>query len=424
MSTPPVLIISADHHFLPVVVSFVENTCSGYRFGKNETTTLMLAAEEIFVYLSQHDEGTLITLACRPKSYLMELTLEFNARTFNLRAFNLTSSVNVEDESSLDEMGLLLASRMVDRFSMNQTGSSIHMSLLKYRNYPEKGRTNYHPHPLDQPIIIRPDPLETRILAELIHESEQNLPFYFATPYMVADMLEAKDLDAFILKDKQNTIGGGLFWKRLNQNTIEIMGPFIYGQDESGEMGTNLVEKCLEEVGKENVTGIICQHYGQMIPEHYFEVIGTFSGKKVFFRQMQEDTGSAAWLHPAQEDEIRDQYEKLFLPRNILAFSHDQEPSSPHSVISSEVNRSSDRVVMHPLIFGRDALENLGAHLSLFKSEGYKDISFQLDLGQNDQTGWVPFLIQHNFTQELLVPHGGKGDLMMMTHKNHDKAGN
>jgi hypothetical protein len=423
MSTPPVLTITADRDFLPVVVSFVENTCSGYRFGKRETSTLMLAAEEIFVYLSQHDEGTLITLACRPKPYLMELTLEFNARTFNLRAFNLTSSVNVEDESSLDEMGLLLASRMVDRFSMNQTGSSIHMSLLKYRNYHEKGQTNYHPRPLDHPIITRPDPLEARILAGLIHESESNLPFYFETPYMVADMLEAKDLDALILKDSQNTIGGGLFWKRLNQNTIEIMGPFVYGQDDSCEMGTKLVEKCLEEVGKENATGIICRHYGEMIPEHYFEVIGTFSGKKVFFRQMKEDTGSGAWIHPLIEEEIRDQYDKLFLPRNILAFSHDQEPSSPYSVISSEMNRSSDRVVMFPLIFGRDALENLGAHLSLFKSEGYKDISFQLDLGQSDQADWVPSLIQHSFTPELLLPHGGKGDLLIMTYKNHDKVG-
>jgi len=283
MNKHPMLTICADHDFLQVVLSFVENTCSGYKLGKRETTALVLAAEEVFAYLSQHNGGTMITLECRPKPYLMEMTLKFNAQTFNVMAFNLTSSVDFKDESSLDKMGLLLASRMVDRFSMNQAGPAIHMSFLKYRNYPEKGVVNYHPAPLDP--------------------------------------------------------------------------------------------------------------------------------------------GSGAWVHPALEKKIRDQYNTLFLPRNILAVAQDMEPSSPHSVISSEMNRSSDSVVMHPLIFGKDTLENLGDHLSLFKSEGYKEISFQLDLGQSDQTGWVPSLIEHDFIPELLLPYGGKGDLLIMTYKSHPKAG-
>ncbi len=424
MSKHPVLTLTADHSLLPVAASFVESTCKSSGFGQKETMALMFAAEEIFTYLSQFNKGVVMILSCQPKAYQMELTLKFDAQTFNLRAFNLTSSVDVTDESSLDVMGLIIASKMVDRFFMEQSGSNIQITFIKYRDYGKTAQCTYTPDQLTQPVVTRADTMETLVITQMIHESESDLPFELTLPPMASDMQAEGDLNALALKDKQGTIAGGLFWKRLSQNTVEIMGPFVYGQDQPGPLGEALVEKCLETIGKERVTGVLCRHYGTMIPEHCFEVIGHFAGQKVYFRQMQEDTGAAVWLHPSLEKEIKQQYESLFLPRNIIAIAQDQHPSNPYSVISTELNRSINRVVMHPLVMGQDALKNLESHLKLFQSEGYTDMDFELDLGQSDQGGWVPALIKTGFAPELLLPYGGKGDLLIMTCSIRNKADN
>jgi len=425
MPKTPVLTIVAESAFLPVAVSFVKKTCQGYGFSQKETTALVLAAEEIFVYLNKLNPGTMISISCRSKPYLMELTLEFTAENFNLRAFNLTSTVDVEYESSLEELGLLIAGRMVDSFSINQTGGKIHMSLMKYMGYKEAAATGYTPGPMVSRTIDRPDPLEVRMVAGMIHESESmaDLPFFFKTPLMVADMHEAGDLAALILKDRQNTIAGGLFWKSLNRNTAEILGPYIYGQTGASQMGEELVEKCLEAIGKENFTGVICRHYGHDLPEQYFETIGTLSGKKIFFRQLQEDTGTCAWLHPSIAADIADRYERLFLPRNIIAPADDVRPRTPYTVISSEVNRAADTVVMHPLVLGQDVLETVAAHCLLFQSDGYQTILFTLDLGNSAHAGWIPALTENGFTTALLVPYGGKGDLLTLAYHHPNRGG-
>ena len=424
MSKHPILTLTADHALLPVAVSFVESTCKSFRFGQKETTALMFAAEEIFTYMSQFNNGVVITLSCQSKAYQMELAFKFNAQTFNLGAFNLTSSVDVTDESSLDVMGLIIASKLVNRFFMEQSGNSIQIIFIKYRDYGKTAQCTYTPGQLTQPVVTRADAMETLVVTQMIHESESHLPFELTLPPMACDMQAEGDLKALVLKDKQGTIAGGLFWKRLSNYTVEIMGPFVYGQDQPGSMGEALVEKCLETIGKESVTGVLCQYYGKMIPEHCFEVIGHFAGQKVYFRQMQEDTGTAVWLHPLLEKEIRQQYESLFLPRNIIAIAREQPPSNHYSVIATELNRSVNRVVMHPLVMGQDALKNLENHLKLFQSEGYTDMDFQLDLGQSDQGGWVPALIKTGFVPALLLPYGGKGDILIMTCSIRNKADN
>jgi len=79
---------------------------------------------------------------------------------------------------------------------------------------------------------------------------------------------------------------------------------------------------------------------------------------------------------------------------------------------------------MHPLVMGQDVLKNLESHLKLFQSEGYTDMDFQLDLGQSDQGGWVPALIKTGFAPELLLPYGGKGDILIMTCNIRNQADN
>lgn len=257
MPKTPVLTITAELAFLPVAVSFVKKICQGYGFSQKETTALVLAAEEIFVYLNKLNPGTMISISCCSKPYLMELTLEFSAENFNLRAFNLTSTVDVENESSLDELGLLIAGRMVDSFSMNQTGEKIHMSLMKYMGYKKAAAIGYTPGPLVSRTIDRPDPLEVRMVAGMIHESESmaDLPFFFKTPLMVVDMHESGDLAALILKDRQNTVAGGFSGSASTAIPLKFWGPIFMGRPGLRKWGKNWSKNAWKQLAKKILPG-------------------------------------------------------------------------------------------------------------------------------------------------------------------------
>ena len=176
----PLLEIPTEMSFLPVAVSFVENTCAGLGFGKKETTALVLATEEIFVYLNKHNNGTIISICCKSKQYLMELSLNFESKNFNPRAFNLTTDVDVDDDVSLDEMGLLIASRMVDEFTMEEEAETISITLQKYRMYEQVSVPKYSPEPLVAWSVASPDRMEIKILTELYTESKSiHLVKYF-----------------------------------------------------------------------------------------------------------------------------------------------------------------------------------------------------------------------------------------------------
>lgn len=421
----PLLEIPTEMSFLPVAVSFVENTCAGLGFGKKETTALVLATEEIFVYLNKHNNGTIISVCCKSKKYLMELSLKFDSKNFNPRAFNLTTDVDVDDDVSLDEMGLLIASRMVDEFTMEEEAEKIIITVQKYRIYQQTSVRKYFPEPLDTWSVESPDRMETKILTDLILQSnkEHDFPFYFQSSGMVADMQEVFDINILIIKDHKNMIAGGLFWQELSEQTIEMFGPYIHGQKDSEKMSCDLIDKCLEVIGKERYKGLLCRYYGDGFPETYFEIVGNFSGKNIYFRELHEDTGSYSWIHPRLKDYIADEYKKLFLPRNIMTIDDDYDSFKQFSVISSKLNRSSGSVTMHPFVFGKDFSENIKNHISLFKSEKYKGILFQLDLGYSQHSYWIPALLDNGFLPVLLLPYGGKGDLLIMEKLNQNTAG-
>ncbi|MCK5098254.1 MAG: hypothetical protein KAR45_09120, partial [Desulfobacteraceae bacterium] len=352
----PLLEIPAKISFLPVAVSFVENTCLGSGFGKKETTALVLATEEIFVYLNKYNHGTIISICCKSKKYLMELSLKFDSKNFNPRAFNLTTNVDVEDEASLDEMGLLIAGRMVDGFTMEEEAETISITLQKYRMYEQTSVPKYSPESLAAWSVASPDRMETKILTELMHQSgkEKDFPFYFQSSGMIADMKEVFDLNVLIIKDHKNTIAGGLFWQEQSEQTIEMFGPYVYGQTDSEKMGCDLIDKCLEVIGKEKYKGLLCRYYGDFFPETYFEIVGNLSGKNIYFRELHEDPGSYSWIHPRLKDYIANECTKLFLPRNIMTIDDDYEAFKLFSVISSKLNRSSGSVTMCPFIIGKD----------------------------------------------------------------------
>ena len=67
----------------------------------------------------------------------------FEAQDFNMRSFNLSATASIQDETNLGETGLLIASRMVDRFDLSaEQGEKHRLTLTKEKTYPGLAETD------------------------------------------------------------------------------------------------------------------------------------------------------------------------------------------------------------------------------------------------------------------------------------------
>ena len=71
-------------------------------------------------------------------------------------------------------------------------------------------------------------------------------------------------------------------------------------------------------------------------------------------------------------------------------------------------------ITLYPLWTGRDMEKNIADHLSLCRSESFINIFFVLDLGRSSNSAFVPALLKNGFTPRLLLPYGGRGDLLIL----------
>lgn len=426
MKSFPFLSINAENNYLPVVTSFVENYCKSVNFPASESKSLILITEEIFTYLCNINSGCGIKLTCIYKKYKIELDWRFSAKNFNPRAFNITYSVDPENDSSLQEMGLMIANRISDNFKISLENDEIVISVSKLKNYrSSENEYDYKPKTNEKYKIINPDKQQMILLSLLIsgYENNKQLPGYLLNNYLLADLYDENEIFAKVITGENGLVAGGIIWKKYGLETVEMEGPFLADLSDNEQTAIRLVESCIESIGKENIKGLICINRGRYFPESYFEVIGTKGENKIYFREMHEDSGSVAWVNKGIKSFLEKKYSELFLPREIITVPDNDYTNEKYSVISSGLQRSSDSVYMSPMLFGQDFTENLKEHLNFFIQESYKEIFFETDLGINDHSYFVPGLLKNNFTPVCIIPCGGKGDLLLFRYSENIVTG-
>ncbi len=145
--------------FLPVVMAFAEKSALSFGLAGEEALSLTLASEEIFSHLTGPGAaGEDVRLTCRGGIYYTEVEFSFRTRFFNMRAFNLTSSIPCDGEELPAEAGLLIAARMVDKIRARygeKTAWRSHSGKTRYTRRPL--RRNSPSRPLTAPALKTPD---------------------------------------------------------------------------------------------------------------------------------------------------------------------------------------------------------------------------------------------------------------------------
>ncbi len=420
--------------FLPLAVSFVEKSAVAFGLGKNETLQLTLATEEIFAYLSQArraDEA--IDIEATDGSYYAQVKFLFKAHDFNPRAFNLTASVSLENQANLEEMGLLIASRSVDRFYISGSPQQgFELVLIKEKVYPEIGDLEVTEIKEIKNFRFKtPDSESLKRFVRLVagyYPTHLYLPS-FRFPGKVVDMIASGEYSATVAFGEQGQMGGGIVWRWVGSKTVELFGPYLFRQPADTELAKGLVDSCLGRIAKTEAIGLISRYSTPELPEGYFERLGsvdlTQPGRTpqpwpVYYRQLYEDPGCQVSAHPDLYGFLRAEYDRLAFAREIRLTRHEGEQRPPYSVFAGQFDRDQNQVTLRAVWEGADSAENLAQHVKVLRTENFQNIFFEIDLAQAWQADLTPALLKNGFQPRLILPYGGQADVVVFQYQGSE----
>ena len=433
------LSVQADTVFLKLATSFVENSAIAFGMDHSDALALTLATEEVFAHLCRIGSPRQdFEIRCIGGVYYVQAQFLFDAQDFNLRSFNLTATASMKDDASFAETGLLIASRMMDRFDFSAADGKKHcLTLTKDKAYPTLAE-------IDLPVIQAtghfnykiPDTEETKLFVHLVqrHHADQILPPFFSFPGKVADMLASGEYRATLACHENGQIAGGILWNMATSTIAACYGPYVFGSgtETQPDMAAGLVDSCIEKIARTEAVGLISRYPSRDLPEEYFEKLGALrylTGDQrtrelpVFYRQLFEDPGTTVWCHPDLERFLKEEFQRLFLGRQVVTVRSQGEAKTTYSVLSAEFDRPNRQVTLNPILSGADAEENLTRHVEVLRKEGLTSILFQMDLGKPWQSDFVPALLKNNFEPRVILPYAGNRDLVVFQLKTGDLPG-
>jgi len=400
-----------------------------FGLGRDEALALTLATEEIFTYLCEGiGSDSPLVMTCASGGYYVTEEFHFAAKHFDMRAFNLTARASFEDETAVRETGLLIASRMVDRFHFAGNDTGLRLTLVKEKAYPFAPDVEAPiAKPLKEYSVREPHPEELKLFVSLVnaHYRADLTPPGFAFPGKIVDMVSCGEYAPEIAVDDSGRIGGGIVRRWDGTRLVEFFGPYVFNQPPGSSIARDLVDACINAIARSPAVGLITRYPTPELPQEYFEALGTlfFPGVggvtelTAFYRHLEEDTGATVWSHPSIEGFLKDEYRRLAFARELLPVREDGELPSPFSVLSAEFNRAGRGVTLRPVWWGSDATELVAAHVDILTREDISGLLFEMDLGKPWQCHFSPALLECGFEPRLVLPYAGKGDLVVFQRR-------
>lgn len=426
-----ILTIPLNSNFLPLATAFAERAAGALGLGRAEGLKLTLACEEVFGYLAAvAPPGEAVTITAEGRVYYLRLDFVFKAREVDLRLFNLAARISPDDEADLEQLGLLIASRTVERFLLTDQGhEGLLLSLFKERAYPPDEGHSAAAAPAEAELALRPAaPEDLAALARLLkaHHRLEVYPPSFAVPGKLIDMVASGEYSALVACDQQGRLGGAILWDRTAGRTVRCHGPYLFNRPGDSPAAEQLVEGCVSALAHSDAAGIIFMYPPPEMPGGYFELLGSLDfhagdggwlEMPCYYRQLQEDPGLVVWSHPGLDDFLKEQYQRLAFARDLNSSQGVEHRRGPHSVFSTSLDREHARAVLHPMWDGEDLAENLARHVKALNGEGVSNLFCHIDLAYTWQAALTGHLLEAGFTPRLILPFGGKGDVVIFQHR-------
>ncbi len=164
------------------------------------------------------------------RRYAVDLLFQIPRPPADLRIFNITARPDHDSEEGLAGMGLYLASRACDQFSIQQLASgSWKIMLRKERSYPPHpaAPATAHEAAATWQIAAVPAPDAVKQLSALIGDAYAALQFpeTFTPPGRLLDKLASTEYGVILAQDPQGELAGGLIWRTGGGKVVNASAP-------------------------------------------------------------------------------------------------------------------------------------------------------------------------------------------------------
>ncbi len=424
--------LGADVQWVPIVQSLVENGAPVLGLSPDKTMKLSMAAEELLAHLAGSAPGRRVVLKLTRQPTGVACDFEVEAGMEGLWAMNLTAAAEISPDRSMDHLGLLLASRLVDSFSISLAGNRVAVTLNQEASYPGVQPAVPEETPLrgELSVVVDPEPAEVTRACALALGSRPGifLPGFFRTPGKVVDLMAYGQLELAILEDEAGTPAGTICWETSAARSIGFYGPCVFGKRASAaKAAERLVGHMIGSVARTPAIIVYSIMATPDLPPGDFERLATLDcpgtdrePRTLWFRHLREDMGCNVWAHPEMAPFLKSTYDRLFLMRTISETRDRGHTGRERSLFAAELDTSLKEARLRPLLDGSDIPDNMVRHVKLLKSEGFSTIYFSLDLGCGWQAAMGGPLMENGFAPAYVLPYAGDSDKAVFRYGDVD----
>lgn len=420
--------LQADTRWIPVVQGVIESGAPILGLDPGKTLRLSMSVEELVAYLARTAPDTRIAMAIARKASHVSAEFAFEADTSDLWAMNITSAGEITPDQGMDQMGLLLASRMSDRFHISLDRQRVVISLEQAIVYP-----CITPAPAGDislrgavSVVTDPEPDQVAMACSLTLAlyPEHQRPGFFLTPGSMVDRMADGLLQTAILVDGIGTVAGMICWEQTSEQSIGFYGPYLFSTGDSavGNAGM-LTGSMISSVARTAAMIVYSIKASQDLPPGDFEQLAAFpisgSGRipeerVLWFRHLREDMGRNVWAHPELAPFLRETYERLYLMRTINETKEQGQQRPDRSVFAAELHAARKEAFLRPMLDGSDVPANIQRHVRMLLSEGFTTLFFSLDLASGWQAAMGGALLANGFTPAFVLPFAGDSDKVVL----------
>jgi len=85
----------------------------------------------------------------------------------------------------------------------------------------------------------------------------------------------------------------------------------------------------------------------------------------------------------------------------------------PNSIFAPQFDRANRQITLRAIWDGADVADNLAQHVKVLRADNLPNIFFEIDLAHAWQAGLTPALLEKGFRPRLVLPYGGKADVVV-----------
>ncbi len=422
--------LKADIGWIPVIQGLIETGAPLLGLDEGKTIRLSMSAEELIVYLARSSKGTGVRITLSRKSSQVTADFCFQASMSDLWAMNLTSAGEITADQGMDNMGLFLASRMVDTFCVGLNHGQITISLSQEIVYP--AITPLHPDnkKLRGKILTRfdaePADIAQACALALACYPEDQRPDFFLTPGTLIDRIAEGTTTTAIIKDETGTFAGMICWEWSSDKSIGFYGPYVFNTPSEGESCARiLTDQMISSIARTPAMIVYSIQATRDLPSGDFENLATLDlirqdqkleKRTLWFRHLREDMGLNVWSHPSMVKFLEASYQRLFLMRTINETMEQGQRRPERSLFAAELYTGRKEAVLRPLVDGSDIKENIIQHVNLLREEGYTTLFFSIDLAFGWQASMGGSLMENGFIPAFVLPYAGDADKVIFQY--------